>query len=230
MRLCTRRKPFSIRHTVITWLSRYSSIKLLRTYNGHGEKNQLKYVCKRLYIETQGLELHHSLITFEDTVTMNALDSYMFLYHRCAALQAASIKCSLSSFASSYTNRRFSEIVAHCTANTNLLVRIHVPYWSQDKSSFILLGLHFLSTFRGDASSTARLAQKTLAPPYSLSEFTTTFGQMPGNIRLFPKEEQFDQQIIQRNCRKNPRIRLPTTQATLQELMNLMKVWFEDGL
>jgi hypothetical protein len=230
MRLCTRRKRSAIRHTVITWLSQCSSSRLLRTYNGYGEKNQLKYVCKRLYNETRGLELQHSLITFEDTVTMNAVESYMFLHHRCTALQTVAIKCSLSSFAISYNSNRFSEIAAYCTANAKLSVRIHVPYWSQGKSNFILLGLHFLSTFRGDASSTARLAQKTLAPFYSPSKFTTILGQMPGNIRLFPKEERFDQQILQQSCRKNPRIRLPTTQETLQEVMDLMKDWFEDGL
>lgn len=232
-RLCRRPRASSIRTAIITWLHRCSFRQMGRKYKGHAiENNQLKYVCRRLYDETKGLDLHYNLIVFQDAVAMNALEQCTFLLRRCPTVHAVAIKCSSQSFASNYSERRFSTIVRHCTIHKNVQVRIHIPYWSQRDPNCMPLGLGFLSSLRTDTSLAAQLARTTFLGSLLNSELEVLPApvQMPCNLRFFPKEERFDPQIFERSCRKNPLIRLPTTQAAMGEVMRLVEGWFQNGL
>lgn len=230
IRLCTRRKHSSIHSAIATWLSRCSFNRLVGQRKGYGEKNQLKYVCRRLYEETRGLEVRYNLIVLEDTTTMTALEQYLVLFRRCNRLRAVAIKCSPRSFASTHCNGQFSTIAAHCRANADLMIRVHIPYWSQADPNFIPLGLYFWSTIRPDTCFSARLARETLVPSHSDMGVITTLMQVPSNFRLCPKEERFKQHVLERSCRKHPRVQLPTTQAALWEVMEIIEGWFENGL
>ena len=142
------------------------------------------------------------------------------------------IKCSPQNFASNYGKGGFSAILRHCAIHRNVQVRIHIPYWSQADPSFISLGLYFLSTLRAGTSLAAQLAQNTSLSSLPISELDLPpeLTPMPCNLRLFPKEERFNKKMFERSYRKNPLIRLPTTQAAIGEVIKLAEDWFQNGL
>jgi hypothetical protein len=197
------------------------------------ENNQLKYVCKRLYTETKGLDFRYNCIIFEDSSEKYALEQCTFLLGRCRTLQEVTIKCSLLSFSSSCSEYRFfSKIERHCRTRTNLLVRVHIPYWSQADSSFLLLGLYFLGALRADTHHIAQLAREVvgLGDLNSALELFTAPIKMTSNIRIFPKEERFCQRMFERSCRNNPIVTLPTGDLAQTDVIKVVKGWFEHGL
>jgi hypothetical protein len=225
-RLCRRPRPSFTCNTIIRWFRRFPFHQ--RHKGHHRENNQLKYVCRRLHIETKGLDVRHNLIIFKDTAKKDALEQCTFLFNQCPTLREAAIKCSLQSFQSNYMKEEFSTIVKHCRTHVNVLVRIYVPYWSQKDPNFILTAIYLLSTLRADNLPIAQFAQavqvsyRPSSPPFH--------AQIPNNLRVFPKEEQFCRHTFERGCRANPAIKLPAEQAELVQVMNHVKGWFEHGL
>jgi hypothetical protein len=192
------------------------------------ENNQLKYVCKRLRYETNRLDLLHDYVVFEDNAEEDALQQCMFLLYRCPTLEEVAIKCSLKTFQSNYKRHGFSMIVRHCQINAKIRARIYIPYWSQADPNFILIGLHFLATLRASTSPVAHFVLNNLGSHQP--ESSSALARIPGNIRIFPKEERFCRQIFEQRCRRNPSLNLPTDQAVLAEVMKRIESWFEYGI
>lgn len=232
-RLYGRARDMSSRKNILAWLRRCSLDRSTIRKKTHGrENNQLKYVCRRLYDETKGLDLHYNLVGLEDAPAMNAVEQGIFLLRRCAMLRAVAIKCSPQTFASEYGKDKFSAIVRHCMKHANVSVRVHIPYWSQANPNFVLLGLSYLFTLRADAHLIARLAQITSVSYLSDSdsELLTTNMWIPPNLRFFPREEHFSGQLFERSCRKHPVTRLPSTKVAIGDLKTLVQGWFANGL
>jgi hypothetical protein len=155
----------SITGQITRWLRQYSFRRSVRARGScASENNQLKYVCKRLYAETRGLDLHYNRIVFEDTTDEDAIKQCTHVLRRCPRLREVAIKCSLNSFSSSCINQGFSTIMNECNARGDLLSRIYVPYWCQASPNFVLLGLFFLATLRADTVDVAQLAHNTRHP------------------------------------------------------------------
>jgi hypothetical protein len=203
---------------------------LYSTVQYGNESNLLKYVCKRLYHETRGLNLHFNVVIFEHS--MNALGQCAALLKRCNSIRAVAIKCPIQSFMSNCRKSLFSKLFRDCPPN--ILVKIYIPYWSQADPSFIQFGLNLLSALRAATATTlvTRLA-RIILPSYSSDaalELLPTPVQIPDNIRFFPNEERFDQQAFEHGCRRNPRIRLPAKHAEIGEVVEIVGDWFENGL
>jgi hypothetical protein len=171
------------------------------------------------------IELLYNLVIFRDTTTTDALERCMFLLARCPAVREVAIKCSIRTFQDNYTRQGFSRIVRYCQLNVNLLVKVHIPYWSQSDPNFILTGLYLLSTLRADALSGIKVI---LMPLHFLPPPTDK--TLPSNIRLFPKEERFCRRTFEQSCRRNPAVRLPAEQANILEITNRVEAWFKQGL
>jgi hypothetical protein len=220
--------------TIARCLLRYSFRRLSTTRRRSvRENNQLKYVCKRLYAETKGLDFRYNCIIFEDSLEKDALEQCTFLLGCCRTLQEVTIKCSLPSFSSGCSEYRFfSTIERYCRTRANLLVRVHVPYWSQADPSFLLLGLYFLGALRADTHHIAQLAREVvgLDDLNSALELFTAPMKMSNNIRIFPKEERFCQQMFERSCRNNPIVTLPSGDLAQTDVIKVVKGWFEHGL
>lgn len=54
--------------------------------------------------------------------------------------------------------------------------------------------------------------------------------QIPSNIRLYPKEEQFCPHTLVRNWHTNSARRLPSGETDLVEVMKRVEGWFVNGL
>jgi hypothetical protein len=214
------------RSTIVRWLYRCTLRKKRKGYTR--ENNQLKYVCKRLYNETKELDMLHNLVIFQDAANKDALEQYTFLLQRCPALRQVAIKCSLPTFRINYMKQEFATIVRHCQLHVNVLVKIYVPYWSQEDDNFILTGLHFLSTLRADDFLMAQFAQ-TFQGPYRRGSHAA-HAHIPNNMRVFPKEEKFCRHTLEQNYRANLAIRLPSGEPDLIEVMKCVEGWFVNGL
>jgi hypothetical protein len=225
-RLCRRPKTLSFHSTIVRWLYRCS---LRHGHKKHAcENNQLKYVCKQLYSETKELDLLYNFVIFKDTAKKDALEQCTFLFSQCPTLRQVAIKCTLQTFQKNYMKHGFSTIMRHCQIDGNVRAKIYIPYWSQENPNFILTGLYFLSTLRADTRPVTEFAQNILVSyrPNSLQ----THGQIPPNIRIYPKEERFCRQTFERNCRKNPFVRLPNVEADLAAVIQYVESWFRYGL
>jgi hypothetical protein len=225
-RLCREPRALSLQNTIARWFYRCS---LRRKRSGHTrENNQLKYVCKRLYSETKELDILYNLVVFKDATKTDALERCTFLLTRCLALREVAIRCSIQTFQNNYVKQEFSTMVRHCRTHFNVLVRIHIPYWSQADPNFVLTGLHFLSTLRADSLPVAQFARSILISYRPDSH--PIHAEIPSNIRIFPNEDRFCYYTFVRNCRANPAIKLPVEPVNLIEVIKRVEGWFEHGL
>jgi hypothetical protein len=170
----------------------------------------------------------YNLVIFNDGTKKDALERCTFLLTRCPALREVAIRCSVQTFQNNYTKQEFSKMVRYCRVHVNVLVRIHIPYWSQVDPNFVLIGLHFLSTLRADSIPVAQFAQAILKAYCPKS--SPIYAEIPNNLRIFPKEDRFCRHTFERNCHVNPAVRLPVEEDDLAEVMKRVKGWFENGL
>ncbi|PVH90897.1 hypothetical protein DM02DRAFT_620805 [Periconia macrospinosa] len=197
------------------------------------ENNQLKYVCRRLCYETRGLDLRCNRIFVTDTISSSAIRQSVLLLHRCSLLRQVTIVSSAEFFTAEYGQRNFTALVAHCSANPTLTVRVNIPYWSQASSYFLLLGLYLLSALRGNGVPMAQLARSTSVTYLadSVSELlATTTTEFPPNLRFAPREETFELDVFQRGLRQSPLWSLPCTRSVIGDATKLAQEWFRDGL
>jgi hypothetical protein len=134
------------------------------------ENNQLKYVCKHLYAETKGLDLHHNLMIFDDAFVTNALEQCRLLLRHFIAFRAVAIEYFPQSSVSNYSNSRFSTIERYYRIHPSVQIRITYLTKSQADPNFVPLALEYLSALQADASLAAQLAQNTSLGPLSAAE------------------------------------------------------------
>jgi hypothetical protein len=176
--------------------------------------------------------MRYNLVHIRDTNTINAVEQCISLLQRCAKLRRVSIKCQASSFAKEFGKERLAAIIRHCASHADVIVRMHVPYWSQADPDFVRLGLSYLWRLRGDGCLMKRLAQITLCTYLSSreSEVLTINTNVPLNFRFCPWEDEFSLQLFAQACRKRPMLCLPSTEAALGNLESLVRDWVSSGL
>jgi hypothetical protein len=123
--------------------------------------NQLRYVCKLLRDETAGMAVRYNRIHVQDTATMNAIEQCVHLFQYCKGLRQVAVRCHASSFAKEIGKEKLAAIVSHCVIHADVLVRLHVPYWTQADPEFVRRGLSYLWRLRGDVCLIKRLAHAT---------------------------------------------------------------------
>ncbi|KAF2785907.1 hypothetical protein K505DRAFT_261048 [Melanomma pulvis-pyrius CBS 109.77] len=224
-----RRTMARPRRSFINWLrSHWSRSRLVERARGP-ENNQLKYVCRRLYYETRGMDLRCNWIVFRDSASLSAVQQSVLLFRRCSLLRRFVIMSSPESFTAEYGQLNLSELIGYCTADPAVMVRVHIPYWSQANPNFVFLGLAYLFTLRGDASLITRLAQSTSVSYLSdsVSEILTTSLAVPPNFRFFPREESLDIDAVQCGLRRST---MPNPHAAIGDVRKLVEQWFMNGL
>jgi hypothetical protein len=196
------------------------------------ENNRLKYVCHLFYYETKGLGLQLNCVVFKDFTYMNAAQQCVTLLSNVDQLRTVAILCSPESFATEYGKQNFLKLMDYCNKQPRLLVKIHVPYWSQANPNFVPLGLSYLATLRKDSSMISKLAQTTLVSYLSDSvlHLLTTTIQMPTNFRFFPREERFEPKVFERNCAKSFLVNRNTVTEATGNLTELARSWFNNGI
>jgi hypothetical protein len=232
-RLCVRPLALSSTKGMLARLRRASLGRILaRRRRNRRELNQLKYVCRQLYDETKGFVMHQNLIFLQDTCSPNAIEQCLCLFRRWPMLRYVAIKCDSKTFASESGRSRLRAIVQHCIENAQVSVRVHIPYWTQADPNFVLQGLFYLLTLRRDTRLIARLARATSISYLSDPEtepFATNV-QIPWNLRWLPYEEQFNRPLFERNVCRHPVLSMPSAQAALRDLVELVADWFTSGL
>lgn len=232
-KLCLRPGRRSSRRNRFAWLRKAPFDWTVARRKGHQhESNQLKYVCRQLYIETNGLNIRQNLVVLEDACSGNAMEQCVLLLGRWPMLRQISIKCGSKIFASAPGRSKFLEIVEYCVENSHVSVRIHIPYWSQTDPNFVLRGISYLLTLRKDRRLMKRLAQATSISYLSDSkaEVFSVDVELPCNLRWLPTEEKFNQPLFEYAVRKHPMLSQPSAQAAVGDLQKLAKGWFIDGL
>jgi hypothetical protein len=194
--------------------------------------NQLRYVCKLLRDETAGMAVRYNLIHVQDTATMNAIEQCVHLFRYCKGLRQVAVRCNASSFAKEIGNEKLAAILRHCVMHADVLVRFHVPYWTQADPEFVRRGLSYLWRLRGDVCLIKRLAYATSVTYLcsSESEMLMTNIHMPSNFRLCPWEDEFSAQLFARACRARPMLVLPPVQAAIGNIEHLTRTWIVSGL
>ncbi|OAL42649.1 hypothetical protein IQ07DRAFT_669108 [Pyrenochaeta sp. DS3sAY3a] len=221
------------RKSILAWLHRASLGRTFaRRTKIRRDFNQLKYVCRQLHDETKGLDLHQNLVIFQDICSWNAIEQCVSLFHHWPKLRQVAIRCSLKTFSREFGKSNLSAIMKHCMENSNVSVRVHIPYWSQADPNFVLRGLAYLLTLRKDARLIAQLARETSVSYLSDSEIElfTTNAQIPCNLRWHPWEEEFDRLLLDHNARQHPLLSMPSAQAAVGGLEELAAGWFRYGL
>ena len=224
-----RRTMTRPRRTLINWLHRHWPFSR-SVERAHGpENNQLKYVCRRLYYETKGMDLRCNWIVFRDCPSSSAVQQSILLFRRYSLLRRVDIISSPESFTAEYGQHNLSTLMGYCIADPAVMVRVHIPYWSQASPNFVLLGLSYLSTLRGNALLIARLAQSTSVSYLSdsASELLTTPVEIPPNFRFFPREESLDIDAFQCGLRRST---MPSLHTAIGDLRKLVEQWFINGL
>jgi hypothetical protein len=199
----------------------------------HGvENNQIKYVCRRLYYETRTMDLRLNYIILKDSAFLNAVKQSVLLFSRCSVIRRVTIMATPESLLAEYGQHNLSALMGYCTANPAIAVRFHIPYWSQQNASFVLLGLSYLSILRSDPSLMTQLARSTSVSYLcdSICELLSTTVTIPLNFRFFPREEHFDLDAFQHGLRKSPLFGLPCTEAAIGDVRKLAEQWFHNGL
>jgi hypothetical protein len=196
------------------------------------ENNQLKYVCRRLCRETRGMDLRCNCIFITDACSLSAVKQSVLLFRRCSLPRRVTIVSSAEFFAAEYGERNFAAVVAHCVADPAVVVRLHIPYWSQASPSFLPLGLYLLSALRGDTRPVAQLARSTFVTYLvdSVPELLEAAFHNPPNLRFVPREENFDRDVFQRGLGQSSLWTLSCSQVVLEEMTKLAEQWFRDGL
>lgn len=192
------------------------------------EHNPLKYVCKRLREETQGVALRYNLVSFEDCATMNAIDQCIPLLQRRVGLRQVAIKC--QSFAGEDARERMATFIKHCAIHADVLVRMHVPNWSQADPDFVQRGLAYLWQLRGDMALLKRLAHVTTVTHLISSELLAVDTKLPVNLRFYPWEASFNPELFAQACRERPLLTFPSTEAAIGDVKSLATRWITCGL
>jgi hypothetical protein len=192
------------------------------------EHNPLKYVCKSLREETQGVALRHNLVYFEDCATMNAIDQCIPLLQRRVGLRQIAIKC--QSIAGEDARERMAAVVKHCAIHADVLVRMHVPSWSQADPDFVQRGLAYLWQLRGDMVLLKRLARVTTVTHLISSDLPAVDTRLPVNLRFHPWEAAFNSQLFAQACRERPLLTFPSTKAVIGDVESLATTWITCGL
>jgi hypothetical protein len=132
-------------------------------------------------------------------------------------------------FTAEYGQLNLSLLMGYCTADPAVMMRVHIPYWSQANPNFVFLGLAYLSALRGDASLIARLAHSTSVSflADSVSELLTTTFEIPPTFRYFPREESLDIDTFQCGLRRST---MPNPHAAIGDVRKLAEQWFIKGL
>jgi hypothetical protein len=205
--------------------------RLLRRQNSDGPgHNQLEYVCKRLRDETQGVSMQYNCIYFHDSATTSAVEQCVSLLQRRADLRQIAIKC--RTLAKEFGKDNMAAMIRHCAVHAHVLVRMHLPYWSQSDPDFVHRGLSYLWQLRGDAVLMKRLAKTTSITHLVNSgpDLLTVKTKIPLNFRFFPWEEAFSPQLFARACRERPILTLPSTAAAIGDVETLATAWVKLGL
>ena len=77
-----RRTMTHPRRTLINWLHRHWPFSRPVERAQGPENNQLKYVCRRLYYETKGMDLRCNWIVFRDCASLSAVQQSILLFRR----------------------------------------------------------------------------------------------------------------------------------------------------
>jgi hypothetical protein len=190
------------------------------------ELNQLKYVCKQLYQETDKLDMLYNCVIFEDTESQDALQRCLRLLEACDALREVAIRCSVPTFQENYLLHKFSVLIQHCQ-HAGIRARIHIPYWTQQSPNFISIGLYFLYTLRSTSCSTVKIVRSISA----LTQWVPlrVYPIIPDNIRLFPKEDEFCHKFFDHQVRNKFFVDIKI-EEDLTDLRAIVRSWYQDGV
>lgn len=197
------------------------------------EHNQLKYVCRRMYEDTRGLEARFNhVVCLDDAPGLSVIRQGCILLSRCELLRCIAIRCSSLSFTSADSTDWLQEIFEHCSRRADLLVKIHLPCWSQHKSDFVRRGFAYLYTIRRDGRLLSELAKHTSVTFLSNSpaEMLTTDLPIPSNVRFFPWEEDYNAQPFHHSDREHQMYELSIASAVAGNVSTLALSWFASGI
>jgi hypothetical protein len=86
--------------------------------------------------------MHCNLIHIQDSTMMNAVKQCVSLLQRRTKLRQVAIKC--RTLAREFGKENMAAMIRHCAVHADVLVRMHVPYWSQADPGFVYRGLSYL--------------------------------------------------------------------------------------
>jgi hypothetical protein len=133
------------------WLrSRSSGMAIKKWSAGGPEHNQLRHVHRWLRNETRSASMRFNLICVQHSATMKAVEQCIPFFQHCIWPQQLCVICEASLFSWEIGEEKLVAFVRHCALHADVLVRMHVPYWSQADPNFVHCGLSYLWRLRGD--------------------------------------------------------------------------------
>jgi hypothetical protein len=201
--------------------------------NKQGESfNQIQYVSRAFHAETAGLEFKFNSIQFTDCggfsagqrcrTFVNGVESRSYAKHLKLRIIGA---CPLSQWK---LKEQALTLLEYCAQNPNSTVRWHDPQWSLEDPKFILIGLAYITAFRGDRDILARLMH-SLDPllQFDLSSYSLTLpNEVPRNYRILPAERHLSRTSFmiayKRSCALDG--------TDISQWSNLVEHWFNEGI
>ncbi|EMD86705.1 hypothetical protein COCC4DRAFT_25287 [Bipolaris maydis ATCC 48331] len=231
-RLCRKARNNSSRKSVLAKLYDRSRRIAKAQAQRHGiDYNQLKHVCRQLRDESSALSPHGNVVFTKGSSTMNAFEQCLILFQQFPKVRSVAIKC-CESFASESSQGKLFETIQKCAGHARVSVRVHIPHWSLADPDFIFRGLFYLYSLRNDATLVSRLARVSPVTylSNSASEILTVDRPIPKNVRFYPWNDTFDQQLFEQIRQKQLLFEHPQTQAAIGNIEGLARAWIENGL
>jgi hypothetical protein len=217
--LARREKTLSRRVRYSTRGRRVASFmgRKLRRLLDAEHRQQLGYVCRRVYNESSGWESHSHLVHLEGALNMTATQQCNALLKQHDTLHMA-IGCWLLSFMSGYGKKRLCATIKHCTSRAGLDV---------ERRNFdrVCRGLPVLCTFRRDARPLTHLAHLI-----SVTLLSSSASEMLTKVRFHQFGEEYLVQLSERACRNRFPLEEPSIVGAIGDVRDLVLAWCMSSL